>query len=655
MSEMPNFDSICSGHIYQIPLNQRGFSWEVKNLKELLEDLSLAGTDAHFMGTIVATTIEGGNIRDCNNASYSRWRLDDGQQRITALMILVNEISKKLLELGGDNEKQVANEINKLLFIEKTEGVKSLTLENLNEELHNYLSFILLGTPPRPAEISPPMKALDKVRDYAKEVVNSKAKNDLISLKNQICTNLKFNLVDLANAGINRHLAFDAINSRGLPLSEFDKIKNFCGLLHSKCTLKLGRGLSPEKIWYKALTSLEAYNSHSRLVETKFITELFKIFHNKEVTSANVHKDFVEIYKPLLTSPDPVQQKTLSDFIASWRKYADIFGFYESPDRSNHYGGEGNKMCPQKAGGGLDKINYSGYSTITRSIICASIERFKTRKNGYTAAELHTIIDLCEKFTFRVYGIIGKRTNTYQKQILEAAHNIFIKKKKASYVIKQLVDWTNALAPMKLVLQTLGNGDPKYPNADVTGWNSCYYFLYEYELGNSSTGSSGAVFQWGENSSEQKDQMEHILVQSYKTNSWWKTHWGNDEKCEKYVHRLGNLVLTSNNQTLGDKSFIDKLGQTTQPDHCYSHRNATNTEKLIKEYTDGQKNWKSINIEYREIDMIRWAAGRWSMGCKTDNINFDLGKDEKTSNFFREAKGNKRDTLIKLNTRKITP
>ena len=125
MSDLINFSSLCQGHIYKIPLNQRGFSWSEENLEELIDDSSLAGTESHFMGTIVATTIEGGNLLDFNGVALGKWRLDDGQQRITALMIFINEIRNRLKTLGGDKEKEAATEIEKLLFYDETETTKS--------------------------------------------------------------------------------------------------------------------------------------------------------------------------------------------------------------------------------------------------------------------------------------------------------------------------------------------------------------------------------------------------------------------------------------------------------------------------------------------------------------------------------------------------
>jgi hypothetical protein len=74
------------------------------------------------------------------------------------------------------------------------------------------------------------MKALDEVHRQISNFVDGLSVHELLNWKAKISNQALFVWVDLASAGVNRYLTFDAINSRGLPLSEFDKIKNFCML-----------------------------------------------------------------------------------------------------------------------------------------------------------------------------------------------------------------------------------------------------------------------------------------------------------------------------------------------------------------------------------------------------------------------------------------
>jgi hypothetical protein len=91
---------------------------------------------------------------------------------------------------------------------------------------------------------------------------------------------------------------------------------------------------------------------------------------------------------------------------------------------------------------------------------------------------------------------------------------------------------------------------------------------------------------------------------------------------DKFKHRLGNLVLTVNNLALGRRSIGDKL-QAPPPTHCYTHANATNSEKRIEQFSDGLT-WKGENILRRELELLRFAANRWNLGCIGDAGSIDL-------------------------------
>jgi hypothetical protein len=94
-------------------------------------------------------------------------------------------------------------------------------------------------------------------------------------------------------------LTFDAINSRGLPLSEFDKIKNFCILIGSLRGSPLNADVSTH--WFNSLLELEKFGINSRTQEQDFIAELYSSYHNKLVGHSDVHDAFVEKYRPVIT------------------------------------------------------------------------------------------------------------------------------------------------------------------------------------------------------------------------------------------------------------------------------------------------------------------------------------------------------------------
>ncbi|HOY30377.1 MAG TPA: DUF262 domain-containing HNH endonuclease family protein [Bacteroidales bacterium] len=74
---------------FEIPKYQRGFAWEVNNVRDLFDDLNEAiesGT-SHYIGTIVLS-----KCKDDDSIYY----VVDGQQRITTLTLILNSIIKNL-------------------------------------------------------------------------------------------------------------------------------------------------------------------------------------------------------------------------------------------------------------------------------------------------------------------------------------------------------------------------------------------------------------------------------------------------------------------------------------------------------------------------------------------------------------------------------
>lgn len=52
---MFTFSALCSSKYFVIPANQRGYSWGVREVEDMLNDLVLADTNAHYLGPVIVT------------------------------------------------------------------------------------------------------------------------------------------------------------------------------------------------------------------------------------------------------------------------------------------------------------------------------------------------------------------------------------------------------------------------------------------------------------------------------------------------------------------------------------------------------------------------------------------------------------------------
>lgn len=599
---MKKFTEICSGHYFVIPENQRGFSWCKDEVNDVFNDLELAGTQSHYMGPIIVTRTMTPDFQDDTLTTTAEFTLEDGQQRLTTFFIIINEIRKQFAAIGLQLEAQ---EIERMIYYKK--GSLQLRLKNNNPHLEASLSHIVSGNPPMPANPTPPIMALKLVADYVKQRVEGMNQQELLTWKHRLINQAKFIWVDLAAEGVNRYLTFDAINSRGLPLSEFDKIKNFCILVNQVRTLNT----SPENSWYKAITQLEKFGVSSRSEEAAYICDLYNVFHDESISQENVHTNFVRKYRKLLTISDTALENDFRDFVSLWEKYAESFGFVVTKKRTSYYG----NMCTAGAGNWLDRLDNMELPTITRVLLTSCHYRMSNQ------TEFEKVARASEIYTFRVYAVLRYRKDNNSKNIIKLANEVLRLNKDYNHVVNRICTWLQSLAPLKEVILKLANTEPKYYfDPLVKGWQHCYYFLYEYEVGCSPQGVS--PLPWARNKADKINTQEHILPQSHRDGGWWQSHWPNADEAEKSKHRLGNLVLTVNNSALGRKPFSMKLNDTNAV-HYFNHQNATNSEKRIHTFSNGT-DWKTDNIMKREVELFEFAVKRWSIPCCCDNALIDL-------------------------------
>ncbi len=80
-----------NGRFFEIPKYQRGYAWEVQNIRELFDDVieSIESNSNHYIGTIVLS-----KSQDDDEKFY----VVDGQQRITTTTLIVSALIKELSE-----------------------------------------------------------------------------------------------------------------------------------------------------------------------------------------------------------------------------------------------------------------------------------------------------------------------------------------------------------------------------------------------------------------------------------------------------------------------------------------------------------------------------------------------------------------------------
>ena len=118
----------------------------------------------------------------------------------------------------------------------------------------------------------------------------------------------------------------------------------------------------------------------------------------------------------------------------------------------------------------------------------------------------------------------------------------------------------------------------------------------------SAGGKATALDWWKKSRNAWALQVEHILPQT-RTKAWKAF---SKKQHEQWVHDLGNLCLTWNNQSLSNKSFKSKQG-TPGSGRGYAN-SSLHQERELATLTD----WELKALQARRERLITWAKQRWS-------------------------------------------
>ena len=113
MNNTLSLQKLFHDRIFRVPDYQRGYAWEERHVGDFLDDLALlSGERRHYAGTVVLHQPPDATEKmDNEGKSYAEVNVVDGQQRLTTIVLLLNEISRVLSEYKSS--KSLAKGIRK--------------------------------------------------------------------------------------------------------------------------------------------------------------------------------------------------------------------------------------------------------------------------------------------------------------------------------------------------------------------------------------------------------------------------------------------------------------------------------------------------------------------------------------------------------------
>ncbi len=625
---------IIKNNFFIIPDYQRGYSWEKREVKDLLTDIEnlIKGQSStrHFTGTLVLSRGKANNKYD----------IVDGQQRLTTLFILIARI--RICLDGKFNE-----EIYKTYLFRGQIGKEEAILQ-LNSDTHSFYRNIIIENEPlggHSIEIEAQnrlltaMQIIDKWLDqYKKNTLDISAVKKV--LENDIGF-LVYAPKDTTEVGI----MFEVINNRGKPLSELEKVKNY--LIYSSVKLHattLRKDI--DNIWSQILKNLNIAKKTSAQDEGAFLRYCLVVYYS--LSKADSQYGYQQIKQKFnienILNNKEKSAEAIKDIgkLISFLKVASLW--YARLYGRNH--------------NGLDKKTIKYLNQIKSQDAHASIMPTFLAIVIKNKNIPHRLLNVLEVINFRVYmsnGIKGRKDGGQARLYKDASgyyHNHLQKRlKNDNYDIK-IKSEDQALELCLTKFGVSNASDDAFKNSflldttkndDFYKWQGLKYFLISYEQflqPNKTIDINKIVKSRAEGKSSDYLSIEHLWATANRSNS----NENNRTKDKEQKRRLGNFVLLELRLNIQGKDhdldykiklYKGKAKEEAPTDLQQVRRVCETAQQFYSDYANRQRYkgyyydiYKNI-IDQNEQNYIDFALERWSLdnfygyeeACEWNNIN----------------------------------
>ena len=553
MQIQPQFmtlNQLLNGRLFKIPEYQRAYSWGAKQRDDLFSDIrKVRGSDTgHFMATMVGLRRK--TIRIAADA-FTELEVVDGQQRLTTITLLLRALEKKLTE-GDSTAKKLAADLASLLV--KGDDLCLLLLQTNHDSSHIFVDYVRDGRKPDRASVctSADQNLFDAILQceaFVEEWAEEGGCVDLLAIiRNQLF--VIFHEIDNESLV---YTVFEVLNSRGLDVTWFDKMKAMLMAVvfeHGDAGGKAGTIEELHSIWkdiYRTIGVRQTLNRETlRFAASLRADEMPRRPLSEEDAVA-------ELMRQCGDSP----KKAVA--LSKW-----ILRVSEAEDRllGNHR---------------LRAVS---------QIVQARLVAISIMLRKFAGPVEKRLLETWESVTFRIYGIANRDARTAVGDYVRLAWAILNSDLPEDEAHVQLKSIAKNVVSLQEAVEKLRAVDLYTGRAETVR-----YLLYRYdEFLAQKAGQKLNESQWNKVwADEPSKSIEHIKPQSSGLS---------------YVHHLGNLTLLppGTNSKLKDKDPRDKA---TTYETC-GLLGTIEVARLVKKGT-----WSAESVREREAGLLRWALAAW--------------------------------------------
>jgi Protein of unknown function DUF262/Protein of unknown function (DUF1524) len=601
-----SFAELFAGRLFRVPDYQRGYAWETRQRRELLEDLEVLPVGrSHYTGTLVLhrhTSFEA--VVDEEGGMYELHDVVDGQQRLTTLVILLNVLRDALARLAS--AQPLADGIRKAYVAATDPNGVPLYKLRLNADTNDYFRDAVIGdgVDLAGAQVASEERLADARREFQQYLAERRGEDDgeyerfLRNLHVKVTAQLKWTLYEV-DAASDVGVIFEVMNDRGKPLTELEKVKNYLLYVGSKLDLDENElSHSVNTSWAQVLQQLMAAHLSAGEFEDQLLRAHWLTVYDSQPRKwqgARSVKDRFSLRRFEGRHPDLL--KELTGYAKGLRATSVAYADARNPRRDEAFNSYADQKAPR-----VDILRWSE-KLVRLNVMAPLLPLLIAIRHRFPddAGTYHRAVQLLEAYAFRVYSLLRRRADAGQATLFRAGHDLYHDAISFDVALREVRSALAAYCPRATFESALRNSQNWYE------WGGLKYFLYEYEEHLARRKGALPLVPWEYVRTRDKaDTIEHVLPQTPSAPYWVERF--SDEECRELTHDLGNLVLTKSNASYSNKPFPEKRGdlQSTRP--CYAGA-ALLQERELAALDD----WRPTELVERRERLITWALERWAV------------------------------------------
>lgn len=559
-----------------IPKYQRTFAWGNKQLSDFFSDIhniSNNETQDYFLGTVLFEKKD-------NHKGYELIEVVDGQQRITTLVIFM----KCLLQLSNGSLDEMSRTKLSEKFL-KDKYYHRLKITDMDNDF--FRDFIIGDEKPNDNSFnSMSQKRLWKAKTFFIDELNKKIdqySNNVLNKYIEKIKNCKI-LTYSVNNPEEATLIFETTNDRGKSLTNLEKIKSF--------------------LMYKTYLAVEKPEEYLISIHDKFSNmykNLDKINNRlKEDTVLQYHfvgfeqwgkKDYQKYVTKLKGKINNLSIKNENDGL---KKYITKYTFELKESFSRFYDILEDKNTYLRDVFILGRVG-NFYPLINKVL---RYDDTADKRNFYK------IMHLVEQYSFRVYAINNRRSNTGQTTMFSLARDF-----KGNFntlindIRNNILYYSSDKDFERKLLSSFFNNEINKSDQNYLFWKYENFLRTNFQP----KGSKMSEEEFLNDDTKTKLTIEHITAQKG-INGLQFSDINDEEFKEKYLNSIGNLTIDphSSNASKGKKIWETKNNQ-------YFTKSHFKTQLELSDYVDIENiEWNEKSIEKRKIEIVNFALNYWN-------------------------------------------